>query len=169
MSLGRLEVLLVDRARDGAHDALLLLHERLAHHRSLRRLLGLLDLDFLLFLPLFLSLPAKLDDKFRERPLRVGNELGVSALLRDAALVDANDEIASGEEVEGVGDEDSGTILEGTADRVVEEVLADVRVDGGEGVVKEDRVGSVVECACDVDSFCTSLVSITRGRRNARF
>lgn len=123
---------------DGSRSSFLLLHERLPLLRLdgdnlpligvLHRLESLLFLFLLSLLPLDLDPAPKFAHQLRKGAVVVGDEVGVRSLLLDLAVVDADDVVDGGEEVESVRDEDASLVLESSADGVVEEVLADVSV-----------------------------------------
>lgn len=124
-------------SRDGARGPLLLLHERLCLLGDqvggrLRlptiRVLDRVELHLLVLLLLLLSAATKVADELGEGSSRVGDELGVCALLGDLTVLDADDVINRREEMEGVRDQDARLGGERAADGVVEEVLADVCV-----------------------------------------
>lgn len=124
-------------SRNGTGRTLLFLHQRLGllddqvDRRLFLVLIGIFDRieRLLLILFLFLLRPAtKVADELGERAGRVGDELGVGALLSDLAVFDADDVIDRGEEVQGVRDQHAGLVGEGATDGVVEQVLADVGV-----------------------------------------
>lgn len=128
----------VHGARDRARRALLLLHERLGLGLvgllvALGRVVDRLLLLGLVVLPLVLEVAAKLVHELAERALLVADEVGVGALLRHLAVLEADDVVDAREEVQGVRDEDARLAGEGAEDGVVEQVLADVRIDLREG------------------------------------
>ncbi len=81
--------------------------------------------------------------------------------LDDAAIFEVMIRSTSGRKCQGVCDEEhSGTTRAQTHDGVVEERLADMRIDGRERVVEADNVSVVVEGTGNVDSLLLATTEV---------
>ena len=154
------EVRLVHLVADRTGVAFLRLHKRRALRPLLRPLvlllltlrLGLIILDRLLLLLELALLAPKLVHEPRKVAVR-GHQVRIGAVLGDAPVDHRVDVVDLREEVQRVRDEDARLVFGGAQEDVVEDVLADVRVERRDGVVEDLDVRPDVDRAADVDAL----------------
>lgn len=155
----------VDVSRNRTRIALLLLHESRTRGlgRSILLLARLLCLNLsnrlgnLLFL-LLLGERSELGDQAAEG-LASLDEVVVRALLDDASVLQEQDVVGLGKDIQVVGDEYSSLVCERAAQKaLLDDVLGHASVDGRERVIEEDNVGAKVDGSGKTDS---SLLSST--------